>query len=90
MQIQTLYDQGPTDLFTGPMASAINRRVKKMLIVTNATFTAPLTFMYTSGEGQAVTASGITFPALLVLNDIKSFRLLTGTALVVFYADPAH
>jgi hypothetical protein len=79
-------DAGPTDVFTGPMATAITRRVKCMKFITNATFTT-LTFMFTSGESQAVAPTGPTYPALFELGDIKTFRLLTGSAVVTFYAN---
>jgi hypothetical protein len=78
---------GPTDVFTGPMATAITRRVKSMKVITNVTFTS-LSFIFTSGEAQAVNpATSITYPALFEFENIKSFRLLTGSAIVVFYSN---
>jgi hypothetical protein len=78
-------EAGPQDVFTGPMAAVITRRVKRMFILSNATFTS-MAYMFPSGEALAVPTTTPTYPALTELRNIKSFRLLTGSALVVFYA----
>jgi hypothetical protein len=77
---------GPTDVFTGPMASAVTRRVKSMKFITASTFTS-ISFMFTSGEALAASATAPTYPAILEIENIKSFRLLTGSAIVVFYSN---
>jgi hypothetical protein len=86
MQIE---ETGPTDIFTGAMASVITRRVKRIQVMVACTFTT-LTFMYPSGEAQATSATAPTYPPLAEIRDVKTFRLATGTVLVTFYADKGN
>lgn len=79
-------EAGPTDVFNGAMASVITRRVKKMTVIANCTFTS-LSFMFPSGEAQAAAPTAPTYPALTEFINVKSFRLATGTVLVTFYAN---
>jgi hypothetical protein len=79
-------ETGPSDVFTGPMATVITRRVKHIFVITASVF-ANLTWMFVSSETQAVNANGPTYPPLFRMYNIKSFQLTSGSVLVVFYAD---
>jgi hypothetical protein len=77
-------DAGPMDVFSGAMATAITRNIKKIEVIEDATFTT-LDFMFPSGEAQAADPTDPTYPALTKLFDIKQFRLATGMVLATFY-----
>lgn len=77
---------GPQDVFTGPMGAVVTRRVRSMTFLAASTFTS-IAFMFPSGEATAAAPATPTYPALLEIENLKSFRLLTGSAIVTFYAN---
>jgi len=77
-------DRGPTSIFSGAMAAVTTRNVKSMRFLAASTFTS-LTFMYDAADPNQVNPNVPTYPALAEINDVKSFRLLTGAIEVNFY-----
>jgi len=83
MQIE---EQGPTSVFNGPMGAASTRLAKSITFLAASTFTS-LTFMYDAAEPGAANPNVPTYPVLSQIRDVKSFRLLTGACVVIFYAN---
>jgi hypothetical protein len=81
----SLINQGPTGVFTGPVA-LITRLCDIEIISATATF-AILEFQFPSGEATEVSPTTITWPntALLTLRQIKRFQLTAGNILVHFH-----
>jgi len=78
---------GLNEFFTGPMSSVITRKVKRIKIVSDAVFTT-LTMQFPAGTvgNGAVNPSTLTFlaSAPYILEDVASFRLLSGSIEVVY------
>lgn len=78
---------GTTEFFTGPMSTAITRKVKMIRIISDAVFTT-LTMQWpegTSGNGT-VAGSTLTFlaAARYEIEDVAVFKLLSGSIQVIY------
>lgn len=84
---ETLTALGPTELFSGPMASAITRLTKEIRVLGAATFTT-LNFQFPAGTPtlpvNPTDPSTVTFPAGTQIGYVKSFQLLTGSIQVIY------
>lgn len=67
------------------MATGITRFAQKIKILEDATFTT-LTFKFPGGETQAANPNAVTYlaAASIELEEVKTFRLLTGSIMVWF------
>ncbi len=84
-------DLGPTEFFQGPMVNTVTRNVKLIKMLANSTFAAGgLVMMYPAAAPvapDAIAPSSITsFPAFIEIEDVKSFKLATGSIQVIYYA----
>lgn len=74
--------QGPTEMITGP--ATIGRKVLRATALTTCAITS-LQFEYPATPANADAESALaTFPALGLLENVKSFTLTSGTMLVVY------
>lgn len=84
---ETLTALGPTELFTGPMADPIARKVKEIHCLADSTFTK-LDFQFPAATltlpVDPSDPSGVTFPALYIIGYVMNFQLLTGTIHVIY------
>jgi hypothetical protein len=82
---ETLGALGPTEFFTGAMASVIDRNAKEIRCITAVTFTT-LTFQFIAGTTSPapVAPTTITYPVGYVVGYVATFRLLTGSIQVVY------
>lgn len=81
---------GPVAFFSGGMDAALQRPARQIRVIDTATF-ATLQMEFTAGEitdgalvDTAGDASGISFPTLSIIHNVKSFKLTTGTIEVIF------
>lgn len=79
---------GPTEFFSGAMAAVITKKVKKIIVIADATFTT-LTMQWPpspTGTG-AVAPTTLTFlaAAKYEIEDVASFRLATGAIQVIYH-----
>lgn len=76
---------GPTDTFTGAMASAVVKKAKTIRVLTPAVF-AVLDYMYPNNDAMAVNPNTVTYPALAEIDFVKKFQLTSGSIQVVYFA----
>lgn len=83
---------GPVAIFSGAMDTTIERNVRQIRMIEDSIFaTLQYQFTYANADESAIEdtaadASGVTFPALLKIQNVKSFKLTSGTVEVVFAA----
>jgi len=78
---------GPVEFFSGAMGTVITRKVKRIMIISDAVFTT-LTFQFPQSPASAgaVAATTLTFPVGMSypLTYIASFRLASGAIEVIY------
>jgi hypothetical protein len=82
---------GATEFFQGAMANTVAKNTKKIKMLANSTFAAGgLVMMFQAApaapDALAQPSSITSFPALAEIENVKSFKLLTGSIQVIYYA----
>lgn len=77
--------KGSCSIFTGAMSATIARYATRIKILEDATF-ENLTFQFDGGEAQQASPEVVTYlaAASIELEEVKSFKLDTGSIMVWF------
>jgi hypothetical protein len=74
--------EGFNAVFSGAMGAPVTRKCD-LQVLENAIFTTLVLSFTSSQAGQAATTAP-TYPALMVLENVKSFQLASGSIIVAF------
>jgi hypothetical protein len=74
---------GPLAVFDDSMTTPVDRPVTAIQIIEETTFSV-LEFMFPAETQEGVAPTSVAFPPLFMLENVKSFQIADGSALVAF------